>query len=63
MSREPEDLSQTPHYSPATTDSAAERPTSYYKGPGFESRTEHRPRSVKACKIFLKATKDAGTVF
>jgi hypothetical protein len=62
MSEEPADLSQTPDYSPAATDIAAERPTSYYKGHGFESRTEHRPRSVKAFKIFLKATKDAGTV-
>jgi len=62
MSVAPTHLSPAPGYSPTATDSAAERPTPYYKGPGFESRPEHRLYPVKALKTFLRATKYAEIV-
>ena len=62
MSEEPADLCPTPGYSPTATERAAERPAPYYKGPGFESRPEHRLCSVMSLKTFIRATKDAGTV-
>jgi hypothetical protein len=62
MSVEPAHLSPTAEYSPTATDWAAERPTTYYEGPGFESRPHHRLYWVKALKIFLRATKYAGIV-
>ena len=62
MSVAPADLCPAPGYSPAATDSAAERPKPYYKCPGFESRPKHRVYSVKTLKTFLRATKYAGIV-